>query len=59
MSCYENKYNIQYNICELVLKWCKANTYNECHKVYNEAKWWGIFLGDFSKAILKINNIAY
>ena len=53
MSGNENKYNIQYNICELVSKWCNANTYNECHKVYNEAKWWGIFLGIFQKPYLK------
>lgn len=59
MSGNENKYNIQFNICEIVSKWCDANTYNECHKIYKEAHWWGIFLGDFSKAILKINNIAY
>ena len=51
------KYEIQYNICETVYKWCNASSEEECINVFNELAHWGIFLGDFVKAILKINNI--
>jgi superfamily II RNA helicase len=59
MSGNEKVYDIQFNICELMTKWCLTSNYNECYKIYKEANWWGIFLGDFTKAILKINNIAF
>ena len=52
------KYEIQYNICETVYKWCNALSEEECINVFNELAHWGIFLGDFVKAILKINNIV-
>ena len=52
------KYEIQYNICETVYKWCNASSEEECINVFNELAHWGIFLGDFVKAILKINNIV-
>lgn len=52
------KYEIQYNICETVYKWCNASSEEECVRVFKELDRWGIFLGDFVKAILKINNIV-
>ena len=52
------KYDIQYNICETVYKWCNASTEAQCIKVFEDLKYWGIFLGDFVKSILKINNIV-
>ena len=51
-------YNIQYDICELVNKWCLCKNQNDCNAVFKELRYWGIFLGDFIKAILKINTIA-
>ena len=38
--------------------WCNANTETETKQVFQELEYWGIFLGDFVKAILKINNIV-
>ena len=49
---------IVYNICETVYKWCNASTEAQCIKVFEDLKYWGIFLGDFVKSILKINNIV-
>ena len=61
----ELKYNlttshneIHYDICELVDKWCRVSNESESIKIFEELDYWGIFLGDFIKAILKINNIA-
>ena len=51
-------YEIQYDICELVNKWCLCKNQNDCNAVFKELRYWGIFLGDFIKAILKINTIA-
>ena len=38
--------------------WCDADTPEKCKRVFQEAKQRGISLGEFTKAILKINNIA-
>lgn len=62
----ENKYNIDtgadytyhYNLIELVMKWCDSSTINQCNDVIMELKQYDIFLGEFVKAIIKINNIA-
>jgi superfamily II RNA helicase len=51
-------YNMHYNLTELALKWCKSNDESVCKKIISEAKQYDISLGDFVKAILKINNIA-
>tara|TARA_B100001093_G_scaffold519917_1_gene611370 strand:+ start:7447 stop:9927 length:2481 start_codon:yes stop_codon:yes gene_type:complete len=50
--------NLHYDICELVNKWCNVKNEEESLKIFQELEYWGIFLGDFIKAILKINNIA-
>ena len=51
-------YNIHLNLTELAVKWCESNNETMCTKIINEAKQYDISLGDFVKAILKINNIA-
>ena len=57
-SCLAKNYEIQFNVCEIVYKWCNASNENECSKIFQELEYWGIFLGDFVKAILKINNMV-
>lgn len=55
---YQNIQDIQYDICELVYKWCNCENEDECKKVFNELEYWGLFLGDFIKSLLKIVNIG-
>ena len=45
-------------MCEFMYKWCYANNNQECSIIYNEAKEYDIYVGEFVKAILKINNIC-
>jgi superfamily II RNA helicase len=49
---------IQYNLCEIMLSWCNATDETACVKIINECKMYDIGLGDFVKAVLKINNIC-
>lgn len=52
-------YNIHFDIFEYVLRWCDCETELDCKLVLQELiddK--EIFLGEFVKALLKINNIA-
>ena len=53
-----NDYTFHLDMCDLMYQWCNAETEIECKKVYEEAKMYGIFTGEFVKAILKINNIS-
>jgi hypothetical protein len=52
-------YNIHYDLIDLVLQWLDCENITECKlflfKLENEK---GIFLGEFVKALLKINNIS-
>ena len=52
-----DNYNIHFDLCEIVRKWCQV-TEGDQHYVFEELKYWGIFVGDFIKAILKINKLA-
>ena len=52
------EYNVHYELCDLMPAWCDAGTPEKCKRVFQEAKQRGISLGEFTKAILKINNIA-
>jgi len=52
-----DNYNIHFDLCEIISKWCKV-TEGTQHQVFEELKYWGIFIGDFVKAILKINKLA-
>tara|TARA_B110000261_G_C13092823_1_gene360568 strand:+ start:1740 stop:4211 length:2472 start_codon:yes stop_codon:yes gene_type:complete len=51
-------YDLQYDLVDLVYKWTKAENENESLLILEELKKWDIHIGNFSKAILKICNIA-
>ena len=52
-------YSYQYDIVILVIDWFNATNENECLSIIQKAKKdKEIFLGDFIKALLKINNIV-
>ena len=53
-----DRYEMHYEFCDIVVEWCSAGTETECKKIYQKLKERGVFLGEFIKAILKINNIA-
>ena len=53
-----DNYDLHWNMCELLVKWCNSKTDEECKSVYNEAEYYGICIGEFVKAILKINAIG-
>jgi len=55
---FVENYDIQYNLCEYMIRWCEASTEGQCKVIYGDMKHYDIFLGGFVKAILKINNIA-
>jgi superfamily II RNA helicase len=51
-------YNIHFDLIDYVIRWCECENENECKKIIQQIlveK--DIFLGEFVKAILKINNI--
>mgnify|MGYP003386098233 FL=1 len=52
-------YNIHYDLIQYMNEWCKSNTIEDCkiilQKMEQEKE---IFLGEFIKAVLKINNIS-
>ena len=53
-----SSYDIQYDIMLYTIMWCEANNDVECKAViYDVKREKDIFLGEFLKAILKINNI--
>ena len=45
-------------MCEFMFNWCMAETEEECIKIYNSAKQFNIYIGEFVKAILKIKNMC-
>ena len=52
-------YNLHYDLVESCLEWSRCTTDTECIEVINKIKnRKGIFLGEFIKALLKINNLA-
>jgi len=52
-------YDIHFDLMNYVIHWCNATNEAECKNVINIVKdEKNIFLGEFIKAILKINNIA-
>jgi superfamily II RNA helicase len=52
------KYNIHYDIIDETLLWCNSKTYEECFEIIKILESKKIFLGEFSRALLKINNIT-
>ena len=52
-------YDLHYELIDYVKEWCEADNEIKCKKLINKIKEEKqIFLGEFVKAILKINNIA-
>jgi superfamily II RNA helicase len=53
------EYDLQYDLMPYMREWCKSQSVEECKWVLQTmAAEKGIFLGEFVKALLKINNIA-
>jgi len=53
------EYNIHFELLNYVVKWCDCTNEGECKLLLIEiSKEKGIFLGEFVKALLKINNIS-
>lgn len=55
---FTEDYDVHYDLVEFMYDWCKAENQDQCMRIYEEAKQYDIYIGDFVKAILKINNIA-
>ena len=55
---FTQQYDIHYDMAEFLYKWCFATNDVECKLIYQEAKKYNIYIGEFVKAILKINNIC-
>ena len=52
-------YNIHYDLLNYVMKWCECESIEDCKFfLQNLEKEKDIFLGEFVKALLKINNIS-
>ena len=52
-------YDIHYDLQQHIMDWCKCEDEIMCKKAIEKVKHEkGIFLGEFVKAVLKINNIA-
>lgn len=52
-------YNIHYDLVNYVMEWCECDDVNECKILLNKMEYEKqIFLGEFVKALLKINNIS-
>jgi hypothetical protein len=47
-----------YDIQNAVIRWCEAEDEKDCKIIIQDLKEKEVFLGDFVKALLKINNIA-
>ena len=52
-------YEIHFNMCELVYKWCSSDSMESCNKIFEEALYYNISRGEFTKALMKINNVAH
>ena len=54
-----SNYEVQYDLLNYVVRWCKASDELDCKVILKELKErTGIFLGEFIKALLKVNAIA-
>jgi superfamily II RNA helicase len=54
-----SSYDIQYDLLNYVVRWCDAQDELECKAIIKELKErTGIFLGEFIKALLKVNAVA-
>ena len=55
---FTDSYDIHYDMCEFMYGWCFAENEMDCREIYNEAKKYNIYMGEFVKAILKIVNMC-
>jgi superfamily II RNA helicase len=55
---FTDNYSVHYDMCEFMYKWCFAENEVDCKLIYQEAKKYNIYMGEFVKAILKIVNIC-
>jgi len=55
---FTDNYTVHYDMCEFMYKWCYAENEVDCKLIYQEAKKYNIYMGEFVKAILKIVNIC-
>jgi superfamily II RNA helicase len=53
-----NNDEFHYDIMDECYNWCNADNESECLQITNNLLNKGIFMGEFVKAILKINNVA-
>jgi len=49
---------IQYDLVDLAMDWCKSSNAEECKVVLQKLEEFGIFLGDFAKSMLSLVNIC-
>jgi replicative superfamily II helicase len=54
----ESQLQVQTGLVNVISKWCDATNKSECNAVLAELQQVGISLGEFVKAVLKINNMA-
>ena len=55
---FSQSYGIQYDTCEFMYNWCFTENNVDCRNIYEEAKKYNIYTGEFVKAILKLVNIS-
>jgi superfamily II RNA helicase len=54
----EQNYEINYDINDIIYEWCICENEEQCKKVINKLYEKQIFVGEFVKALMKINNIC-
>lgn len=54
----DNNLDIMFDIVEEVYDWCYCKTEQDCRTIIERVKDKGMFAGEFTKAVLKINNIS-
>lgn len=54
----KDDYEVSYDLVEIIYSWVKSTNEEECKLCIEELYKWEIFVGEFIKIILKINNIV-
>lgn len=57
-SSFADSYELGYDLCELLMKWCDVTDDAGAQRLCSEARSYDIQVGDFMKAVLKVANIA-
>ena len=55
---FNQEHSLSWDMAELMIQWCKAENDIEAKIVYGKALEYGITLGEFTKCVLKINNVS-